>query len=336
MTRKKNKVTPSGYHSNSNQSASPQPQSDEKQAKLGKVSWNKVTNFFSQLACTERGGVKVVHSEVKVKVVSMYGELSDSDHQKLPQTKPKYPHHRSEFEEVVFALPEELTTNPNDAKVTIPTSALPKPNECNNTKEQLTNAEILQELSSNGLVSDASKPSVVLENIKPGGVSFEVRMTTVRPRTAKGQRVPKPPRRLESLERETDSEKRQRMEEISAKIKSKQEKATLKRQNLQETRQQMRQEKSHKIKEAVHECIAAALDIDTTTIVEKTEAEKEERAEAIRQEQQDERLQRQDITNGRTVLARKSKEFSQFGLPSEVRFGCYSCNTGNFILEIYL
>lgn len=114
--------------------------------------------------------------------------------------------------------------------MTIPTSSLPKPNECNNTKEQRTNAEILQELSSTGLVSDASKPSVILENVKPGGVSFEVHLTTVRPKTAKGQRVPKPPRRLESLEVETDSEKRQRMEEISAKIKSKQEKASLKRQ----------------------------------------------------------------------------------------------------------
>ena len=97
----------------------------------------------------------------------------------------------------------------------------------------------------------------------------------------------------------------------------------------------MRQEKSQKIKGAVHECIAAALDIDTTTIVEKT-AEKEERAETIRrQEQQDERLQRQDITNGRTVLARKSKDFSQFGLPNEVRFEYYSGNTGNFIQEMY-
>lgn len=103
--------------------------------------------------------------------------------------------------------------------------------------------------------------------------------------------------------------------------------------NLQETRQQMRQEKSQRIKEAVHECIAAALDIDTTTIVEKT-AETEERTEAIRQEQQEERLQRQDITNGRTVLARKSKEFNQLGFPSEVRFEYYSCNTGNLIQEI--
>lgn len=101
--------------------------------------------------------------------------------------------------------------------------------------------------------------------------------------------------------------------------------------NLQETRQQMRQEKSQKIKEAVHECIAAALDIDTTTIVEKT-AETEERTEAIRQEQQEERLQRQDITNGRTVLARKSKEFNQLGFPSEVRFEYYS-NTGNLIQD---
>ncbi|XP_041463949.1 uncharacterized protein LOC121414971 [Lytechinus variegatus] len=129
-------------------------------------------------------------------------------------------------------------------------------------------------------------------------------MTTVRPNTAKGQRVPKPPRRLESIEVKADMKRQRTMEEISAKIKMKQEKAKLKRQALQDSRQQMLHEKSQKIKDVLE----AVSEMKKTNVVEKV-VEREETADAAPQEKHE--VLGQDRTDRATELNTLSNELSQ-------------------------
>lgn len=114
------------------------------------------------------------------------------------------------------------------AKLTVPITELPKPNECSSSQETKTNNEIIQEFRDTGLVAD-----LVVGKVKPNGVAFDidldnVRVRSKRPKTAKGFRVPKPPRRLERLDVKPSAVGEE--DKLAKKIKEKQEKAALKKQ----------------------------------------------------------------------------------------------------------
>eukprot|EP00057_Strongylocentrotus_purpuratus_P009653 XP_011664127.1 PREDICTED: uncharacterized protein LOC105438245 [Strongylocentrotus purpuratus] len=213
---------------------------------------------------------------------SMYGNAdkpdSDSSDEETEEGQEDHPLARRGFQEVELAMakqPEEgaettpetrditgteasEATEPTAAKLTVPITELPKPNECSSSLDTKTNNEIIQEFRDTGLVAD-----LVVGKVKPNGVAFDIELDNVRvrskrPKTAKGFRVPKPPRRLERLEVKPSAVGEEE-KKIAKKIKDKQEKAALKKKEMRESRLQKKREKLEKQQKAV-EFVAAADD----------------------------------------------------------------------------
>ncbi|XP_041481913.1 inner centromere protein A-like [Lytechinus variegatus] len=183
-----------------------------------------------------------------------------SDDEFTSPVRPRRP--RQGFQEVQFTMAEEPKETSDEAakadetpeepkaapvpvaKLTVPITELPKPNECSTEQDTRTTNEIIKDFRDTGLVAGVGGG-----NVRPKGVAFDIHFDTVRvrPKTAKGVRVPKAPRRLERLELPAKGEG----EKIANKIKEKQEKAARKRQAIHESRLQKKKEKDDKKKRAV-------------------------------------------------------------------------------------